>query len=200
MTDFNIAFQLTLGHEGGLSDNSVDPGGLTYKGISQINFPGWEGWDIVEAVMKNSTIENATKYLDTSIVLQSKVKDFYLAHFWIGTNIQAIPTQALANTLFDIAVNNGASTSISYLQKSLQLLATISSASKISIDGVLGSNTLSVLQSYLDSYKTHVGRSPLLNEQVIIKVIHYFQVQKYVGIVQANADEEVFLYGWLVRV
>ena len=35
MADFNIAFEITMGHEGGYSFDKDDAGGETYRGISR---------------------------------------------------------------------------------------------------------------------------------------------------------------------
>ena len=39
MSDFDKAFELVIGHEGGLVDHPADPGGLTKYGISKRAYP-----------------------------------------------------------------------------------------------------------------------------------------------------------------
>ena len=48
---FAQAFEMVIGHEGGLVDNHADPGGLTKYGISQRSYPGED--------IRNLTLERA---------------------------------------------------------------------------------------------------------------------------------------------
>jgi lysozyme family protein len=53
MSDFNTAYNLTMGIEGGYANDPNDHGGQTWKGIAQKMHPQWAGWLIIEAAKKN---------------------------------------------------------------------------------------------------------------------------------------------------
>lgn len=92
--NFDDAFTRLLGHEGGYSDNSKDPGGETNWGISKRSYP--------DVDIKALTVDGA--------------KAIYLRDFWnpVGDAHPAIKFQA-----FDFAVNSGIGTAIRKLQAAI---------------------------------------------------------------------------------
>ena len=52
MADFNESLKYILKNEGLYSNDTLDAGGETYKGISRKNNAEWEGWTIIEAAKK----------------------------------------------------------------------------------------------------------------------------------------------------
>lgn len=92
--DFDTAFKRLIGHEGGLTENPNDPGGLTNYGISQRSYPNVD--------IRNLTVNQA--------------KDIYQRDFWdvIGNAHPAIKFQ-----VFDFAVNSGINTAIRKLQAAI---------------------------------------------------------------------------------
>ena len=100
MTAFDTAITFVLKHEGGLSDNPSDPGGLTKYGISHRSHPNVD--------IRNLTIEQA--------------KDIYHRDYWDRCNCGNLPA-ALGILLFDAAVNQGPSASIRNLQRALGVKA-----------------------------------------------------------------------------
>lgn len=92
--NFDKAFDILLGHEGGLSDHPKDRGGLTKFGISQRAYPDE---DIV-----NLTVERA--------------KELYLRDYWLPVGCEAVP-DGIKFDLFDMAVNSGKLAAILNLQR-----------------------------------------------------------------------------------
>ena len=90
---FDEAFESLIGHEGGLSDNPADPGGLTRYGISQRSYPG----ENIRAL----TLDRA--------------KAIYLRDFWAPAGCEGVPV-AVRFDLFDMAVNSGVRAAIKCLQ------------------------------------------------------------------------------------
>lgn len=95
---FDAAFDMVIGHEGGLVDNPADPGGLTKYGISQRAYPGED--------IRNLTLERA--------------KELYRRDYWTSIKGDQLP-QALALCLFDMAVNAGVSQAVRTLQKAIDV-------------------------------------------------------------------------------
>lgn len=96
MTTFDRAFAVVIGHEGDLSDDVRDPGGLTRYGISQRAHPGVD--------VRNLTLAQA--------------KQIYLERYWLPLHADAMP-EAVAVQVFDAAVNHGIKPAVRMLQRAL---------------------------------------------------------------------------------
>lgn len=94
--NFDDAFVRLIGHEGGVSNNPADGGGLTKYGISKRAYPGE---DII-----NLTLDRA--------------KRIYHQDYWGPAGCDTVP-EAIKFDLFDMAVNSGVKTAIKTLQKAV---------------------------------------------------------------------------------
>ena len=90
---FDEAFELLIGHEGGLVDHPADPGGLTRYGISQRSYPGEN--------IRAMTLDRA--------------KVLYFADYWRPAGCASVPAAACFD-IFDMAVNSGVRAAIKCLQ------------------------------------------------------------------------------------
>lgn len=179
MANFEIALKETLGIEGGKSNNPLDHGGLTYAGISQKNWPHWEGWEIIDRWGKLSQSDMLT--------LGILVNDFYRYNFWDRISLDSITNQQIANELFDTGVNASPKKAIELLQRALNLLNRNQKLYKdIELDGILGTNTLQLTNN-------HPYPSDLL------AVLNRLQFAYYVAICEKDPTQEEFLRGWLKR-
>lgn len=95
-TDFDRAFALVIGEEGGYVNNPADPGGETKFGISKKRYPALD--------IKNLTLDTA--------------RSIYLADYWMPAHCDDLPWP-LDAYVFDAAVNQGEGAAIILLQKSL---------------------------------------------------------------------------------
>jgi lysozyme family protein len=95
VVDFNVAFDRTLGHEGGYVNNPRDPGGETNWGISKRSYPNVD--------IKNLTREGA--------------KAIYYEDFWVPCGQQL--DDAVQYQVFDAAVNHGIGNAIRMLQRAV---------------------------------------------------------------------------------
>lgn len=100
--DFTLAFTFSNKWEGFISDDSVDPGGFTYRGISRVRWPDWKGWVLVDQ----------KRYREADLL----VPDFYKENFWDACGCKDLP-QGLAIAVFDTAVNCGVTRSRKWLKK-----------------------------------------------------------------------------------
>src|SRR5665213_322524 len=112
MADFSLAVALVLANEGGLSVDRTDPGGTTKFGISQRAYPR----------------------LDIPSLTQADATAIYQSDYWNKYNFGALESQAVANKVFDFAVNAGPETAIRILQDALRCFL----AGPIVSDGKLG--------------------------------------------------------------
>jgi lysozyme family protein len=189
MSDFNIAYNITKEFEGGYSNDPDDAGGETYKGVARKFNPTWDGWNIIDDI-KNKFPSDFKDKLDITI-LNKKVFSYYKIMYWDKFQGDLIPNQEIANELFDNAVNMGVNRSVSFLQKSLNLLnRNQKNYSDISEDGIFGNNTLKTLHKYLNYDKPNL----------ILKVINILQGIHYINYMTKSPSQEKYARGWLSRV
>ena len=96
MTWFDQCFEKLIAHEGGVSENPKDPGGLTNYGISQRAYPN----------------------LDIRSLTLAEVKQLYKRDYWDRAQCDQLPSQ-LSYLVFDAAVNSGIGQSIRFLQRAV---------------------------------------------------------------------------------
>lgn len=154
MASFRIAVELVLGVEGGYSNDPEDPGGGTNFGISKRSHP-------------DEDIKNLTR--DRAIQIYREV---YWRYDWI-------PSQEVANKLFDMTVNMGTVVAHRYFQRSLEALGY-----PLVIDGFLGPKTAFATHSAIQA------ESPLMEQMRRQQIEHYCRIAK---------PRHRFLKGWLLE-
>ena len=168
MAKFIEAYQRVIMNEGIYSNDPDDKGGRTVMGISEKNFPAWDGWKIVDKL-------STSKEIATNQELQLKVQAFYLNNFWNAISGDEIISQEKANSIFDFAVNTGVKTAVRLAQ----------TVCGITSDGVVGKNTISVLNT------TH--------DRIFIAEYKLAKIARYCDIVDNNQSQIKFLKGWIKR-
>lgn len=188
MADFKKAFSITLGHEGGYSNDPDDAGGETYKGVARKFHSDWEGWQIIDALKR---APNFPKNLDREESLQAKIHQFYKEHYWNRFQGDSIPIQLLAEEMFDTGVNMGVHRAVKFLQRALNYLNRNEQLfSDMVDDGVLGPTTLKCLQIFLQK------DSP----DTLLKIMNVLQAQHYLDYMSKSPTQEKFCRGWFNRV
>lgn len=192
MADFEIAFDETMLHEGGYVDDPDDAGGETYRGVARKFHPGWPGWKKVDAHKQQAPAE-FQKLLDDDRELQELVAAFYREFFWQPIRGDQLADQALANELFDTAVNQGVGTAIRFWQEALNLLNRHGrDYPEIAVDGLVGEQTLATTAKFLARNRQQPDR--------LLKVLNLMQGGKYLERARQNPVQRKFLHGWLNRV
>ncbi len=188
MPDFLEAYKLTMGHEGGYSVDPDDAGGETYKGISRRYNPVWEGWEIIDSMKSHA---NFPAILNQLPQLQKKVNDFYKEHYWDSNKLDNVSSQAIANEMFDTAVNMGRSRAAKFLQESLSYLNRNKRLfDDLDIDGHIGPASLRALDYILSNGE----------EELLLKVLNVLQGNFYLKYMRENPVQEKFMRGWFNRV
>ena len=195
MALFEQAYKKTLNHEGIYSDDSVDRGGETYKGISRKFHEYWEGWFIID---NHKNLPNFPNNLNNDKGLDELVKSFYKEFFWDKLKCDDISSQKVSEKLFDISVNQGIKTASKYFQESLNCLNNDNNKD-IKVDGIIGKNTISKYNEFIDT-KSYSSRSFTKNGDVLVKCLNGFQFQRYLDIVKRDSSQERFFYGWINRI
>ena len=119
--DFDTAFDVVLGNEGGFVDRADDPGGRTNYGVTQKTF--------------NSYLRSVgRRQKDVSEISQDEVKEVYKT-FWEDSGASQLPSP-LSTIVFDAAINSGPSKAKKQLQAVLG----------VKRDGRIGPETLEALE------------------------------------------------------
>lgn len=117
MSAFGQAVAFVLAHEGGLSRDPRDPGGITKYGISQRAYPG----------------------LDVRALTEAQAVALYHRDYWLRLRCDELPAE-IALALMDTAVNCGVRRAVQMLQGALNDMDGL--LSRLALDGVLGPRTL----------------------------------------------------------
>ncbi len=154
---FLQAVEKVLEFEGGYSNHPHDKGGQTRYGISSRSYP----------------------HLDIQNLTKQQAIEIYYTDWWQRYNYQLLPT-AIAEKLFDTAINMGSYKAHLYAQRALRACGFV-----LKEDGILGNNTRQALKqvnanTFLAAYKAECAN-------------HYRRLTEY------NASQQVFLKGWLRR-
>lgn len=96
--NFDRAFELLVGHEGGYVNHADDPGGETKYGISKRQYP----------------------HLDIAGLTLSDAKEIYRRDYWDRARLEEMPYRCRFD-IFDAAVNHGIGTSIRFAQRAVEV-------------------------------------------------------------------------------
>ena len=188
MADYDVAYDITLAHEGGYDNDPDDAGGETYKGVARKFYPTWAGWAIIDAAKEEP---NFPESLKDNIVLDSMIREFYKINYWNRIGGDDLSEQLLANELFDTGVNMGVSRAVEFLQKALNVLNRSGKLyDDIGEDGKFGNDTINALSAYLSTDSVNL----------LLKIINVLQGMHYVNYMTKNPTQEKYARGWFARV
>lgn len=145
MADFKKFWPVLRENEGGLT---VDDGGLTWRGVSEKSFPGWDGFPVVKALVARygKPLSNQDEYNAFTVWVHGQpeyanlevlAQNFYKPVFWDVIQGDKIGNQVIANYIADWGVNCGVKMAIGLVQKVLG----------VTIDHDLGNGTLQSLNA-----------------------------------------------------
>lgn len=107
MADFEIAYQRTIGHEGGYVNDQNDRGKETYKGISRRAHPNSPMWPFIDDTKRKYGLKNINIRLEQNKQVQDCIRTIYKEQYWDVFNLDNCYSQFMANEIFDDAVNRG---------------------------------------------------------------------------------------------
>ena len=172
--DFEKAVAFVLEHEGGLSDHSADPGGITNHGIS-LRFLRKLGSLALGDIDRDGDIDPD----DIRKMSQSEAKRIYRAQWWERYGYGDL-RQRTAAKLFDTAVNVGPFVAHKLAQEALN-----DCGIRVDIDGRIGPITKAALNR--------------VAEDMFISNFKQEQEAHYRALARLNPDFAVFLRGWVRR-
>jgi lysozyme family protein len=198
MADFRQVYEKTVAHEGGYVNDPDDRGGETYQGIARRYHPDWIGWQIIDAA-KDDTSGNFPNNLSGNAGLTAQVEKFYLDNYWRPARLSQLD-QEIAEEIFDTGVNQGLGTAVKYFQKALNALnRNAKDYPDMKVDGGLGPLTIAAYKCLLKT-KNRPSRSHSKIIKVLLKLMNYYQMERYVSIIDRDPSQEKFMFGWTERV
>lgn len=187
MSNFENAYAVTMSHEGGYGNDPDDVGGETYKGISRVYNPSWEGWNIVDAL---KPVHDFPKCLERDKNLQSLVKSFYKQKYFDPFRGDDMPNN-LAMEMFDTGVNMGVGRAVKFMQIALNVLNRNEKLYPDMVeDGSYGKTSHKCLHTYLQTD----------SEMLLCKVINVLQGNHYINYMKKSPTQEKYARGWFNRV
>lgn len=197
MADFLTAYAPLKRHEGGWCNISGDAGGETYAGISRKFFASWQGWQIVDAAKPHTSFQNGpcafSAHLASIPGLGDMVADWYRTEWWEPMQLARFP-QAVANELFEQAVNLGRGGAGRYLQRLCNAFNRNKDEQPLFVDlaedGCVGPKTLSALAAILK------GRA---SDTSVVHALNCLQGAHYLKLAADSPTQRQFLDGWLAR-
>ncbi len=178
MSTFEKAIPIVLRNEGGLVNNPNDPGGITNYGISlrfladhpELGDFDHDG-DVDAEDIKNMNVEEAM--------------NIYKSQWWDKFKYGSINDQTISTKVFDFSVNMGSKRAHMLLQSALNK----SLGLKLTVDGIIGNATMSVINSVTDG----------AGEQQLITAYCDEAYAFYLSIIKNNPKLQVFEKGWKNR-
>ena len=127
--NFDKAFEILIGHEGGYTKDPNDNGNWT---------GGAKGKGILKGT-KYGIAANSYPNLDIINLTLAQAKDIYRRDYWNKVNADELPAKVRFQ-IFDMAVNAGVNRAVKILQQSLGMTGN-------AVDGIFGKNTLAKVQA-----------------------------------------------------
>jgi len=164
MADFKAALARVIDNEGGYRLHKVDgdPGGMTYAGISRRRWPDWPGWAVIDRDGPDA-------------VPADLVAEFYHRNFWRPVCGDLLPCQAIAEAVFDYAVNAGVVLAVKTAQNLVG----------VAVDGVCGARTAAALKE--------------VEPRWFLAAYGMRRVAYYAALCQKRPGMKKFLLGWVNR-
>lgn len=173
MAEFDKSLRKTLNLEGDYADHPLDPGGKTRFGITEATARAY-----------GYTGEMCSLPLDLA-------KDIYRKGYWDSARLTEVPSQLLADNIFDCGVNCGVMTSVKFLQRALNVMnGRQKKWEDIEVSGVLDTVTLKVLKKAL---------STKAMETALVKLFNVLRGEYYIRIAERREANEVFMLGWVLH-
>ena len=172
MADFSKALKIVLDHEGGYVNDPDDPGGETYRGVARNYNPSWSGWIMIDML---KTRRGFPENLKGSKELQQAIRELYSVKYWHKIRGDKILSQEVAESIFDFAVNAGATISAKLAQTVV----------KVVVDGVIGPQTLAAVNK--------------MDPELFTARFALAKVARYAYICQKRPASKKYFLGWVNR-
>jgi lysozyme family protein len=169
---FQYAMKTVLKHEGGLSNNKKDPGGITKYGIS-LRYLQNEKFDLNGdgEINKDDVIQ----------LTQTEADTIYYKEWYIKHRYNEIIDKDILTDVMDFSINAGASQCHKTLKRAINSII----SDKIEVNGEFDDQTIEIVN--------------LIEPVVLHDALNQEQEKFYRSLVKKNPSLSVFLDGWIKR-
>lgn len=190
-TQCHVCISNLIAREGIYSNDQQDRGKETVYGISRIQNPQWDGWQIVDRIPVQLREDTIKKEFNVRNALLIKAHEFY-KQWWDSLRLDLFHKK-IAAEIFDTSVNQGKKAAIICLQKSLKKIT----GKEIDIDGRLGPQTMTAMEEFMSVKNNY--RNVESNAKVLIILLNYYQAANYIKITDEDPSQAKWLYGWILN-
>lgn len=185
MAEFKKSYGKTKIIEGAYANDKADHGGETYKGVSRRAHPTNEIWPVID-IHKNDPDFPAC--LERIPGLQAGIELFYRQNYWNVHNLDLVTDQAIADALFDAAVNCGNETAVKWLQRVLNVTNLGGKRyPELITDGIIGSKCVDAINHH--PYP-----------ELLLKGFNGLRIAYYISLAEKDKSQEQFIRSWFSRV
>jgi lysozyme family protein len=177
MATFESCVDYVLKHEGGLTKDAADPGGITNFGIS-LRFLR----EVDPLVLKRVGIFDDVSEKDIVDLTKDQAEKIYYSEFWLKAPFEKIINNMLAKYIFDMSVNLGIAEAVKITQRAC--CAAQKMKGYVKDDGMFCSKTLQAINQ----------ASFMLIPALIAQRTGFYR-----QLVAVNPRHELFLDDWLTR-
>lgn len=177
MANFDSCVAYVLVHEGGLTKNKADPGGITNFGIS-LRFLR----DVPKDNLKRVGIFGEVTEQTIIDLTKDQAEKLYYSEFWLKAPFDKIMNNMLGKYIFDMSIHHGLSQAVRITQRACCSAQKVKDYVKD--DALFGSKTLQA-----------INQASFMLVPALISERTGFMRQ----LVAVNPKLEVFLDGWLNR-
>lgn len=178
VSDFETAIAWVLPHEGGLTDNAADPGGITNFGIS-LHF-AVQQYSIDHNMLFDVDGNGCIDGNDIRNLTKEEAEQIYRTYWWDKYGYGRVDNQDIASKILDMAINMGSSQAHKIVQRACD-----AEGGPCDVDGVFGPGTVGCVN--------RLANGDLLN------AIRDAQKQFYLDLIQEHPKLAEFEHGWLNR-
>jgi len=160
--------------EGGYSNHPADKGGSTNFGIT-------------EAVARQNGYTGRMQDLPRGLAEKIYRDKYFIKPGYDQIHLLSV---AIAEELFDTAVNMGVGVPGLWLQRALNLFN--DAAQPLVVDGKIGQATVLALKSFLNRRGTE-------GEVVMVRALNCLQGARYFELAETRPANRAFIYGWIAN-
>jgi lysozyme family protein len=177
MANFQSCVAYVLKHEGGLTKNEADPGGVTNFGIS-LRFLR----EVQEDDLKRAGIFGEVTEQTIVELTQDQAEKLYYSEFWLKAPFEKIMNGMLGKYIFDMSVNHGLNQATKLVQRACNCAQ--KNKNYLRDDGLFGGDTVGAI-----NYASFM----LIPALIAVRTGYMREVAA------VNPKEHVFLDGWIAR-